>query len=286
MSIPLKQGYNIHFAHLRCPPYSEMVSAESYEDFYGLVYAISGKQMVYSSNGITVLRQGDLYFIPRHVHIGGGCVEDKSFEFILLKYTDAIIYDLLKVVGNETYTELCAETVIHLEKKTQEKALSILNEMELEWNNYNSYSELVLRGLLHRMIIMCLLERIIGGMPACVLEKKHDCLSDAIKYIKVHLRENPSLKETAEGIHVSPSYLSKIFISKLHISFSNFILSEKIQFAQKLLVCSKLSMAQIASEAGFSSNTYFSDCFRRNMGISPTQFRNENGGRRNEKNKE
>lgn len=149
--------------------------------------------------------------------------------------------------------------------------------MEREWNNYNEYSELILKGLLYKLIIICLRERVISGMSVHSLEKKHDCLSNAIKYIKVHLRENPSLKETAQNIHVSPSYLSKIFINQLHTSFSDFVLSEKVQCAQKLLVNSKLSMTQIALEAGFSSNAYFSDCFKRSIGLSPTQFRKEHG---------
>ena len=150
--------------------------------------------------------------------------------------------------------------------------------MESEWNHYNKYSELILKGLLHRLIITCLRERKLGGMPIQILEKKHECLSDAIKYIKTHLHENPSLKETADCVHVSPSYLSKIFINQLHTSFSDFVLSEKVQCAQKLLINSKLSMTQITMESGFSSNAYFSDCFKRCTGLSPTQFRKANGG--------
>ena len=48
-------------------------------------------------------------------------------------------------------------------------------------------------------------------------------------------------------------------------------------YSQKLLVHSKLSMMEIAIEAGFSSSSYFSDWFRCNTGISPLQFRKEDG---------
>ena len=104
-------------------------------------------------------------------------------------------------------------------------------------------------------------------------KKKQDKLIRAIEYIKMHFTKSPSLQETAGYIHVSSSYLSKIFIDCLHTPYSVFVLNEKILYAQKLLVDSEMSMTEIAGAAGFSSNTYFSDCFKRITGISPLQFR-------------
>ena len=104
-------------------------------------------------------------------------------------------------------------------------------------------------------------------------KKKQDKLIRAIEYIKTHLAKSPSLQETAGHIHVSSSYLSKVFIDCLHTPYSVFVLNEKIWYAQKLLVDSKMSMTEIAGAAGFSSNTYFSDCFKRITGTSPLQFR-------------
>lgn len=66
-------------------------------------------------------------------------------------------------------------------------------------------------------------------------------------------------------------------INHLHIPFSTFVRNEKIMYAQRLLSGSKMSITEIAAESGFSSNAYFSDCFKRNAGISPIQFRKENG---------
>lgn len=103
--------------------------------------------------------------------------------------------------------------------------------------------------------------------------KKQDKLIRAIEYIKTHLTKSPSLQETAGHIQVSSSYLSKIFIDCLYTPYSVFVLNEKILYAQKLLVDSEMSMTEIAGAAGFSSNSYFSDCFKRITGISPLQFR-------------
>lgn len=94
--------------------------------------------------------------------------------------------------------------------------------------------------------------------------------------MKSHLRENPSLNTTARQINISPSYLSKIFVTYLHTQFSTFVLNEKMAYAQKLLLHSKLSMTEVAVEAGYSSSSYFSNCFRRYTDMSPLQFRRMN----------
>lgn len=253
-----------------------MATAEAYTDFYGISYMISGERLIYSQDFTTIVRAGELTFIPKNVYRRTTYISNAPYERILLKFTDSMVEDLLKTIGADSFNELCEEHVIRFEKETQVKILSILNEMEQEWNHYNEYSELLLKGLLNRLIITCLRERIISGSHILSLEKKHDCLADAIKYIKTHLRENPSLEETARHINISASYLSKLFINHLHTSFSAFLLNEKILYAQRLLVDSRLSMTDIALESGFSSNAYFSDCFKRVTGMSPLKFRKEN----------
>lgn len=273
MPLPLKPGYQFNYDHIYRKPHYEMPAAEAYTDFYGISYMISGERLIYSPTFTAIAQAGDIIFIPRYVYRRSSFIANEPYEHILIKFTDSMVDDLFQTIGIENYNELCAEHVVHLEKSTQASVLSILNDMEKEWKSYNKYSELLLKGLLNKLIILCIRERIIGGVNATHLEKKHDCLADAIIYIKTHLRESPSLEETARQANISPSYLSKIFISHLKTSFSDFVINEKITFAQKLLADSELSMTEIASEAGFSSHSYFSDSFKRNTGMTPMQFR-------------
>lgn len=276
MPLPLKPGYNFNYERIIRPPHYEMATAEAYTDFYGISYMISGERLIYSPDFTTIVKAGEMVFIPKYIYRRTTYISNEPYERILLKFTDSMIDELLKTIGDKNFNELCQEHVIRFEKSTQTKILSILKEMEQEWNSYNEYSELLLKGLLNKLIITCIREHTIYGINILNLEKKHDCLANAIKYIKAHLRDNPSLDETARHINISASYLSKLFVSYLHTPFSAFVLNEKITYAQKLLVNSKLSMTEIAAEAGFSSNSYFSDCFKRTTGLSPLQFRKNN----------
>lgn len=276
MPIPLKSGYNFNLDHTVRPPYFEMPAADAYTDFYGISFMISGERLIYSPNFTTIVQAGEIVFIPKNLYRRTTYISNSPYERILLKFNDAMIEELLGVIGQKNFDELCNEHVIRLTPATQKKVLGILTEMETEWKNYNEYSELLLKGLLNKLIILCMRERVLVGTNALNLEKKHSYLLDAIQYIKTHLRENPSLDETAHQINISPSYLSKIFVNHMHTPFSTFVLNEKITYAQKLLVETRLSMTEVATEAGFTSNAYFSDCFKRICGMSPLQFRKQN----------
>ncbi len=276
MPLPLKPGYHFNFERLVRPPYYEMTSAEAYTDFYGISYMVSGDRLIYSPTFTTIAQAGDMVFIPKNVYRRTTYISNEPYERILIKFSDSMIEDLLKTIGVPHFDELCQEHVLRFDKNTQTEIYDILKEMEQEWNSYGEYSELLLKGLLNKLIITSLRKRIISGVNMINWEKKHDCLANAIKYIKIHLRNNPSLEETAAHINISPSYLSKLFVNRLHTPYSTFVLNEKIALARKLLVESNLSMTEIAFEAGFSSSAYFSDCFKRVCGIAPLQYRKKN----------
>ncbi|MDE5931079.1 MAG: AraC family transcriptional regulator [Lachnospiraceae bacterium] len=278
MPLPLKAGYNFSYHHSCRPPRYEMTAAEAYTDFYGLSYLISGENLSYSPEGMYVLQEGDISFIPQNIYYRSSYISEGPRESVLIKFTDSMVSDLVKIMGVSCFNDLLVgrQTVIHLNKSLRKDVLDILKEMEQEWNSYNEYSEIILKGLLNKLIILCLSRRDDAEEnPITKEEIKEDKLAMAIKYVKGNLEKSPSLQETAEHIQISPSYLSKIFINRLHTPYSAFVLNEKILYAQKLLVNSDEGMTEIAKKAGFSSNTYFSDCFKRVTGSSPLQFRKE-----------
>lgn len=296
MPFPLKAGYHFHYSHYCRRPNYEMPAAEAYTDFYGLSYMISGDSISYSPEGASVCRAGDISLIPQNLYFRTVNLSGMPREEILIKFTGAMLSDLLKVMKVRSFDELLEgrELTIHLKKAEQQKVLRIMKEMEREWNDYNRYSEIILKGLLNELLVFMLEKsedmeqtnegnRTEGRAADATADRKMgksadndgppDKLLEAVAYIKDHLDGSPSLRETARYLHISPSYLSKIFIEHLHTPYSVFVLNEKILYAQKLLVGTGESMTEIAEKSGFSSNTYFSDCFKRMTGMSPLQFR-------------
>ena len=96
----------------------------------------------------------------------------------------------------------------------------------------------------------------------------------AKRYINSNYKEDLSVEHIAAFCNVSTSYLHKIYSSAYGIGPSESLLNRRIYKARDLLVNSNLPLSEIAAECGFNSQSYFSDCFKRKVGITPKEFRN------------
>ena len=68
-------------------------------------------------------------------------------------------------------------------------------------------------------------------------------------------------------------YLVHAFKEYKGMSPINYLIDRRIQEAQYLLETSNYSIAKIAQAVGFSSQSYFSQVFRKEKGVSPNQYR-------------
>ena len=53
----------------------------------------------------------------------------------------------------------------------------------------------------------------------------------------------------------------------------NYLMETRLAASKELLLSSSRSIAEVASSTGFSSQSYFSQIFRKNTGMSPLQYR-------------
>ena len=105
------------------------------------------------------------------------------------------------------------------------------------------------------------------------LDKYCPIVRKAITYIQLHLSNNLTLKSIAKEINVSASYLSKLFNEETNTSISNYITKVRIEKATELLTFSKMPIQNIATYVGFSDLNYFSRCFKKEKGLTPTEYR-------------
>ena len=68
-------------------------------------------------------------------------------------------------------------------------------------------------------------------------------------------------------------YLVHAFKNYKGVSPINYLITRRIQEAKLLLETSNFSIAKIAQAIGFSSQSYFSQVFRKETGLSPIQYR-------------
>ena len=100
--------------------------------------------------------------------------------------------------------------------------------------------------------------------------------AQVLEYCSAHFTEPITLKQVADALYLSPSYVSKIFSDKLRYSFREYINSLRIEKAKNLLQNTNLPMAAMMYECGFSNQSSFNRIFRDFCGTTPVQFRKQN----------
>lgn len=113
--------------------------------------------------------------------------------------------------------------------------------------------------------------------------ESHEIVRKAKRYIKDHLNESISVYNIAEMMYLTPTYFSKLFKNNTGEGCNNYIVRKRIEKAKLLLETTSMKTGKIANLVGYKDTNYFSLAFKKQTGMSPTEFR-ENGGKDNEKN--
>lgn len=92
-------------------------------------------------------------------------------------------------------------------------------------------------------------------------------------YIQKHLAEPLSMESLANLAGYTEYYFSHKFQQEIGITVKDFILNEKITQAKLLLSNSSQSIQDISDALGFCNRSYFSTCFQKKVGMSPTQYK-------------
>ena len=75
----------------------------------------------------------------------------------------------------------------------------------------------------------------------------------------------------------SPSQAERLFRAEFGVPPYRYVLNRKIELACQLLRETGMSIRDISSYLSFDDEFYFSGLFRRKMGMSPTQYRKNEG---------
>ena len=95
----------------------------------------------------------------------------------------------------------------------------------------------------------------------------------AKRYIDSNYSQNITLDSLAEITHINKFYLAHSFTECVGQSPINYLTDRRLEACKELLVSSNLSVAQVATSVGFSSQSYFSQIFRKKTGMTPRQYR-------------
>jgi YesN/AraC family two-component response regulator len=94
-------------------------------------------------------------------------------------------------------------------------------------------------------------------------------------YIEDHFDQNLSLKSLSDHFHLNASYLSQLFRQRCGKCLTEYIESVRMEKSKNWLETTDMTVAETALRTGYTDANYFSKVFKKNTGISPTDYQRE-----------
>ncbi len=104
-------------------------------------------------------------------------------------------------------------------------------------------------------------------------EQSNGIIAKAKAYINNNFQNEISLDDVSREVDISPYYFSKIFKDETGENFIEYLTAIRMGKAKELLDNSNYSMKEICSMVGYSDPNYFSRSFKKNVGVTPTEYK-------------
>lgn len=201
--------------------------------------------------------------MPEGVNQSYSCISDQPFEkywcHFSAKVGDINLFNMIEL------SHVCREVDPHV---IQEIFSSLTSHMK---------SDKVYAHLLAKSKLMELFSYFIMNIDVDEITFKNlssiEKLTKILTYIDAHIERNITIHELAEIAYMHPNYFIRLFKQQIGVPPIQYITRKKITKAKELLRSTQRSVGEIAHDLGFSDLYYFSKQFKKNVGLSPSEFR-------------
>lgn len=164
--------------------------------------------------------------------------------------------------------------IYQLSENDFKSILSITRELYKESRSSALYNLEIVRSLL--LLLLYKVKRCISDDKNIITTNRFDMIS--LKFEQLILSGNNhflSVNEYASQMNISPIYLTECVKKSTGKSAQKIIIDYKMLYAKTLLHQLDKSVAEVAYALNFNEVANFNQFFKRNMGITATQFRKE-----------
>lgn len=169
----------------------------------------------------------------------------------------------------------------HLDSKNNKALYDLLCETAGLRENPSDYSELIIRGNLHKICAL-VLENFIATQKTEDISKSLRAVSNiekALELIYHHFTEELRIEDVANLCGYSKSNFCKNFKNITGTTFHNFLNEHRVRVAQDLLNETNSSIEEIAIESGFPDSKSLCRVFKKVTNSTPGEYR-RNGSKK------
>ena len=214
----------------------------------------------YLANGLKTVTNGRVYpILKNHIQIAKPGQERYSF----LPFKTAF----LKFCATGELAERLQHTPDYFCSSHPGRICSMLEEVILlseQSNSLRFYGKLLL-----------LLEQILADAKITAHRSgaNYQSIAAAKAFMNQHLAEPIRLCDIAASVHLSEIYFHRLFTEACGLTPHRYLQNCRLDRAKRLLWETEIDIGKIAAEAGFGCQQYFNKVFKREVGVTPTAYR-------------
>ena len=231
---------------------------------------IYGKANIYFYEDIRIL--GEQEFPVSQLHLLEQYIEHNEIFKVKNLVQEIFSEELVKKYGS-AYLRIMWIRILNLLLHHYERRGRNAAEIEKMLQNYNLLDRIQSLQEIRQKIIEMVMECVSTESVADANARSK--IQMAIGYIQEHFAKNLTVNVLAEHYGMSPNYFSSMFKKEMSRSAVNYITELRINQARELLYHSELSVVDISKKVGYEDSQYFFRVFKKYLGMTPLQYREE-----------
>lgn len=229
-----------------------------------LFYVIGGVGQFFLEGEIYPVSSNDLVIVNPNVEHTEISLNANPLEYIVLG-----VEGLELSVSDEREDRYCIVNFRNMRDNIFFYLQNMLREIEAKTPGY----ETICQDLMEVLVIHLMRQTNFSTTMAPIRKSSSRLCATVRRYIDEHFKENINLDMLAQLTHVSKYYMVHAFTEEYGTSPINYMISRRIDEAKQLLRNDDYALALISRMLGFSSPSYFSQSFKKLVGVSPNEYR-------------
>lgn len=246
-------------------------------DFWECVYVIDGDIQVSGDERVYAITAGDIIFHkPMELHKFSIESEKGATLFIFSFSLDGKLKDYFKnsvFALNREQKRIISDLLYYIETKSAEYKTK--NERQKFYSFFlpAEKSEIYLQRVVYYLYQLFLSLADNGRAAHSISTPETALFKEAIRFMQENVTQQLTVNDIAKHCGISQSGLKRTFSKFAGISVHKYFLSIKLNAAMNLLQAGH-TVSEVTDALNFSSQSYFSAAFKREIGSSPSKFKN------------
>lgn len=247
------------------------VDLHNHNEFEILLFT-EGNPEVVINDDVCRVKKGDMIFVnPMEIH--SVKTIDKPYSLKCMCFNTSLISDE-KISEKLSHDNIRIRHHIDSEKYD----ISYLKDLFLKifdaYNLSDEWSESEISSYMALMFIYLFKNNHITKKE--LNSKSSVFCTNVLGYIATHYSEDITSCDASKALSYSHGYFCRKFKSEFGQNFSEYLTVYRVVMSKILLEEKKCSVTEVAYNCGFSSADYFSKCFKKIVGLLPSEYKKKN----------